>query len=903
MAPHGRAREASIERTEEYTQFMADLAAYHEKRGTTLEPEPRVGTKHVDFLRLYKVVTGRGGYDVVCSEKLQWRKIGQDFSLGTANLAAQAFNLKSAYYRNLAAYEISNFHGREPPPREILEDISARGSDILHRTVENFKPHGIREQSNLVNGDGSDGSEDEQQNTPKDEKVDTDDPGSGGRVTRGLRQAPPQRVLFQPDVSSSRQIRHTSASVNSPQPPAHTNFYGNVSNSNNSSFGPGRYEPRTHMPLTLRPVVTPSNNYGLFKERQRLLREAKEAKDGRPKDPFKGMMLPGTGFEGPNIYVRTLLSLRSGIPEEQDYALHHLVKISHERGDKYKFDAFPGLAEGLMEKVLEISSLFYDVEWKLSFKEDGTANDPETLDGMHGTSNILQKIKSLRHFDVRDDLETEEFSQRLTRINEASLVLRNMVMLEENAQCLSRLPPVRDWITIALNLPPVPVVTELQHYALDIAEQLTKFFSLDSEDSLYLSLLAQLDSLDRGAILTSLRAISRISMNLDENNRLQGVPISVIQRIYQWTLVDDEELVHACLDFLYQFTAVIANVELMVDQMNLEGFINQLVRLLLHGAREVETSRISKAPVKETGENEMPNIPLDLLEQLLKLEEPDRSAHWLQCCFEEDSDSDITQIALWQAYQSRFLEFNSGNRLLLPAAEFIKNVSTTFAGATAQVLPGPNPKFIIKGIRPRRIPLDTKGRVYQRCLWKTGPLQECGAFLLKPKAMWEHIISEHLQAPRHEDGRWDFTIYPNRVYHCHWSTCRKYPGGSTSIYDVGMHVKTHLPDTTKKAPLKVKHNLTRDISMSEEAEIFSHTFLNTTVDERDDAAGLPLTAVLVLRNFARNLPKEEAPGKGEGSWMRKLFGPVEPRLWFVMAHNKPLAGYMADLMATIAAGA
>ena len=71
-------------------------------------------------------------------------------------------------------------------------------------------------------------------------------------------------------------------------------------------------------------------------------------------------MLPGTGYDGPNIYVRCLLALKSGIETEQHYALHHLVKISMERGDKYRFESFAGLAEALIEKVLEITSLISD---------------------------------------------------------------------------------------------------------------------------------------------------------------------------------------------------------------------------------------------------------------------------------------------------------------------------------------------------------------------------------------------------------------------------------------------------------------------------------------------------------------------------------------------------------------
>jgi chromatin structure-remodeling complex subunit RSC9 len=323
-----------------------------------------------------------------------------------------------------------------------------------------------------------------------------------------------------------------------------------------------------------------------------------------------------------------LLALRSGISEEEDYALHHLVKISHERGEKYRFEAFPGLAEGLVEKVLEISSLFYDVKWDVSYRDDGPVHEKRSLDGIHGTSDILARLTSLKPLGLGDDMETEEFSHRLSKINEAGLVLRNMAMLEENAEHLSRLHPVRDFINVALNLPPRPSVIELQHYALDIAEQITKYLSLEPEDPLYKSLLTQLKSSDRGIILTTLRAISRISMNLEENNRLKGVPMSIIRRISDWTLIDDEELVNACLDFLYQYTAVDDNVQAMLTEVNIEGLINQLVRLLLHGAKEVETKVLTKKSVKGRSAKEIPNLPRDLLEQLLKYEEPERSGYW-----------------------------------------------------------------------------------------------------------------------------------------------------------------------------------------------------------------------------------------------------------------------------------
>lgn len=75
-------------------------------------------------------------------------------------------------------------HKREPPPKEILEDVSAKGGDLLNRTVENFLPPPSRETERLRNGedDSEDDSEDgDVKRTPKDEKMEADELGSVGR--------------------------------------------------------------------------------------------------------------------------------------------------------------------------------------------------------------------------------------------------------------------------------------------------------------------------------------------------------------------------------------------------------------------------------------------------------------------------------------------------------------------------------------------------------------------------------------------------------------------------------------------------------------------------------------------------------------------------------------------------
>lgn len=149
------------------------------------------------------------------------------------------------------------------------------------------------------------------------------------------------------------------------------------------------------------------------------------------------------------------------------------MKISHERGDEYKVKAFPTLAETLIEYALDVSSLFYNVRWKVDYTEKKF--DINTLDGINGTSDIFQRIQSLKHIDISNELKPDELIHRFIKINEAGLALRNLTTLEETAQYLSTLPQFRDFFSIVLNISFSDRVTELKLNILDIAEEVTKY--------------------------------------------------------------------------------------------------------------------------------------------------------------------------------------------------------------------------------------------------------------------------------------------------------------------------------------------------------------------------------------------------------------------------------------------
>ncbi|KAM5377285.1 hypothetical protein ACJZ2D_005104 [Fusarium nematophilum] len=847
-----------IDRTPEYEDFMTRLREYHTKRGTALDPEPKVGATHLDLFKVFTHIVANGGYDKVSEEKLAWRRMAAELGIFSNNEASTAFSLKEKFYKNLAAFEISTVHGKDPPPKDILEDVTAKGAGLLTRTRENFR--GKRE-SNI----GA-----------------TDSAASGDDGT-------PARERPVPDAAASARASRGPSILHHPPNPENTSNLVTA------------YQPRFLKPLQLRAVATPSNAPNEFQKARQL-------------HPInRAPMQPGTGFDGPNIYMRCLNALRSNIPAEQAFALNHLVKISFERGDKYKFDSFPGLAEGLVEKALEIGQIFYHVKWTVSWDYAADSGDIGLLDGNYGTQDILERIQSLIEKDRPDVLQTEAYADQLVLITEAVLTIRNMVTLPENAHNMSDFCPIKDLICIILHLPHKDTLVELKHLTLDIAEQLTPFMTLDSDDPLYKTLLGQMMSEDRGTILTSLRALGRISMNLEATNKLGDVPGPVLERIASWLLLNDDELIDACLDLLYQYTAVVSNVDNLMRSLTPENLVDHLARLLSHGARKIQHEFILAPEQRMPARDQIAPMPEDLLQEMLKLEEPDRVHRWVRCFFEEDSNSFVTQLAAWQAYQNAFVgPLKAIGQPLITPADFIRNSTSVYKDSNAQVLrePGdPQQKFIIHGIRARPRPLSTDGKEYGRCLWASNPgkkNEKCGHFYLRPEQMWNHVLTSHLGETRNAEGQFDNV---EKEYTCTWGECSRFATGTKMhLQDFARHINTHISAMLPSEAQSRQPERSWIIPAKTMAVTFEETM--TVRDERNpnlppQAAGIPLSAALVLRNMARNVVKTEAEEEllkkqaktGEtGGWNETLFRPILPRLFEILAENRALSPYIASLL-------
>ena len=582
----------------------------------------------------------------------------------------------------------------------------------------------------------------------------------------------------------------------------------------------------------------------------------------------------------------------------------------------------------------------------------------DILNGVDGTLDLQERIGSFARIDTEDELEPEDVATHFIKAKEAALTLRNLALMDDNALYLSGMTEIRDMLTIILSLPQDHRLVELKIYILDVAECVIRHWIMAPDDPLYRLLLEGVGrSSDRAIILTSLRAICRISMNLAESNLLRSVPLSVVENVYMWLLLpEDEELVSASLDFLYQYSAVPSNVAVLVYHSKSKNFplyavMSRLKSLLHHGEIEVRSKILLQAAVIPEAPKDIPKVPADLMEQLRNVDEPERSNTWMKCVFEEEPESEITQIALWHAYQNVFIPISNGAipgaPSLLPAAEFIKNVSQIFPGANAQVVNTDQSKFIIKGIRPRRLPVDPQGQPYLICRWQApGEPKYCGDFLGSPPKLFTHLLGTHIGVSQSEGGGFDSANATDIVddLDCYWNGCLRFSRTDSNSMPrtkqaLAKHLRQHIPSSNSRAiphydtarhflPNKLGPGNTHDPlippAMTPElehwgCEALHHdwTYYDTPVDERGHAAGIPLSAALILRNLARNIPKavdlfksggvdvgplsraDLASGdhlRSSADWMDQIFHPVKDELFWALTYNRSLMEYAVDIL-------
>jgi chromatin structure-remodeling complex subunit RSC9 len=516
-----------------------------------------------------------------------------------------------------------------------------------------------------------------------------------------------------------------------------------------------------------------------------------------------------------------------------------------------------------MEIAMGVTELLTGVKWEYErnpYQWPLKKHRPNVLFTLYGTDDILTRIKKLPITLSDDTLEDAYFSRRLRQIKEATLVLRNMSLLPSNAYYLTDATKglLRDFLCVMLNTPKQPRFNELRNDALDIAEEVTKYMPTASYDPVCVSLYQCTSSPDRAHITRALWAITHFSSEIVDakNMAMVNVPHHYVANLTTYLLIEgDPDLLNGVTDYFYQYTLDRTNAQYFPRVVNMTiNLVPRLVNLLSYEAvevvEEVEVLPEKIAPASTT----IPKVPPELSRQLMALAEPERSSQWLRCCFAEDSDCEITQIALWQAYQMRF----GSHPNALAAAEFIKNVSATFTNAQAQVVPtaGPNgqtsTRFIIRGIRPLETALTFDGWPYLYCEWADQPGHLCDRAFADPQELRNHVFIEHTDGEAVEQtDRYNFDKTKQSPKACLWDGCSKYKTPTTEVMKVINHISSHLPqprEPNARPPTPQRNIL--------QPRVFRRqTFRNTPINELREPVGVAYKAALILRNLIVHLPE------------------------------------------------
>lgn len=271
---------------------------------------------------------------------------------------------------------------------------------------------------------------------------------------------------------------------------------------------------------------------------------------------------------------------------------------------------------------------------------------------------------------------------------------------------------------------------ELLMYTVDIVESVSSYIApAPKDDDLFVCLTKIFQTHnDRSLLISIMRSFARflVRSELSVENCSSNLTSNILDKIVSFLLTNDYDLILTSLDILYQF-ALPGNLrinallksstrqeilklklpQLLTYQLNIKGNPNDFSQL-----DYLKLIKRTKPPMPTSP----PVLSPEHYKDIIILNEPLRATSWMRCSYKAVEDGEVTQISLWKAYEKQFeKEAVQNKKKLLPAVDFIKNVSNAFPNSSAMVLnlPSGQRKFIIKGIEPRFQSVDISTGEYE----------------------------------------------------------------------------------------------------------------------------------------------------------------------------------------------
>lgn len=461
--------------------------------------------------------------------------------------------------------------------------------------------------------------------------------------------------------------------------------------------------------------------------------------------------LHGAGHLGVSPLDRIIMSLNSGLESEIEYALSTLTYYSCNEPAFLNFATYPVMGHELMRFFIKPFHLIADGR--------ESAVDEKVM--------LLSAESLLSLRNAAQDLHNQQWLSQMPGLRRHLAEALKFLVTWFSVSALQQSKRLQRFGSI---------FTEMLVHVLDVLDPLTCFYvDNHKNEPLFHHLLTLLSyTRDKYILVTTIKCLCHLlflggpdattprevdDQPQEANNCIDALEPEHLQIIARNLFIHDDELTYACLQFVKQYLSSKALHPLYAQSVS-ESQLHRLRKLVqAHSSKEnlhtlmkllpeyivanlplvdsaslkpefplqlARRSRIAQTPAQA------PKLPQNLYEIIIAFPEPLRATTWLRCCYEpfskpaktskdpkETTAGEVTQISLWKAYENQFESIwkdraNQGWPNLLPAVDFIKNVSAAFPNSEAMVvnLPSTDPsqpprkKFIIKGILPRVASVD-----------------------------------------------------------------------------------------------------------------------------------------------------------------------------------------------------
>ncbi|SMN20476.1 similar to Saccharomyces cerevisiae YML127W RSC9 Component of the RSC chromatin remodeling complex [Maudiozyma saulgeensis] len=405
--------------------------------------------------------------------------------------------------------------------------------------------------------------------------------------------------------------------------------------------------------------------------------------------------LPSETQHGVDDLTRMKMAMLSTVPTEVKWALKKYLAYSNKAPYMISLKNLPELLPSFSSFVVAMKPLIENFNEPIIVDEQKMTILQNGINGLLILRNLAQDMDSIQIL-IKDE-SIKDF------------ILYMLIKFKENLCGDSK------WVVYQSN---TSYFNELIHYVVDLMEAISTYLAPAGKDNKYFQNLVQIlnKTKDRYIIISILRSLSRLLVRSkeDEESAADNLDEETLTYIVSFLLIDcDSELIIASLDFLYQYILPgSSRINILLNEIHRFATLSTVLpKLLTYNVKIPNYSLLSNQKIKlikrirSAPPKNSPTLSDELFQELLKLNEPMRSTAWLRCCYEPVSDAEVKQITLWRSYESLFnTKVKESGRKLLPAVEFIKNVSNAFNNASAMVVTDPKTgkkRFVIKGVQPR----------------------------------------------------------------------------------------------------------------------------------------------------------------------------------------------------------